>query len=193
MGATPVGALVLCSAPYGALIAAAGCRPGWTQIDPASLGLVGPRGPQGPPGPQGPSGPAGVQGAPGPVQMFVNRNFEDVATNFFPGVSVASLSLPTGTLMLFAKLRYRNNGTTTQTASCIFQGVGIGDLDGSQQNVPPGGEQDGQVDGLLMDIVIKRPGDDPNVHLQCFGPSDGSVHIINAQFLAIPPTMLMLQ
>ena len=123
----------------------------------------------------------------------MNRKFADVATNFSPGVTVAHLDLGPGTWVLQAKLRYRNNGTTRQTASCIFQGAGIGDLDGSQANVDPGGEQNGQTDGDLMDIVIKRPGDATDVHLQCFGPGDGSIHIINPQLMATLPASLILR
>ena len=44
VSATPIGALVLCAAPNGALVAANSCRPGTTQLDPATLGLVGPPG-----------------------------------------------------------------------------------------------------------------------------------------------------
>jgi len=123
----------------------------------------------------------------------MNRNFQDIATNAFPGVTVAHLDLTPGTYVLQAKLRYRNNGTTRQTASCIFQGTGIGDLDGSQQNVDPGGEQNGQADGVLLDIVIKRSGDPTDVHLQCFGPADGSVHIVNSQLMATLPGSLSLR
>jgi hypothetical protein len=122
----------------------------------------------------------------------MNRNFEDVATNAFPGATVAHLDLGPGTWVLQAKLRYRNNGTTRQTASCLFVGAGIGDLDASQQNVDPGGEQNGQADGVLMDIVIKRAGDPTDVVLQCFGPSDGSIHIINAIMMATLPGTLTL-
>ena len=125
--------------------------------------------------------------------MLMNRNFLDAATNAFPGVTVAHLDLGPGTWVLQAKFRYRNNGTTRQTSSCIFQGIGIGDLDGSQTNVDPGGEQNGQTDGVLMDIVIKRPGDPTDVHLQCFGPSDGSIHIINPQLMATLPGSLILR
>jgi hypothetical protein len=156
-----------------------------------SWNAVGPAGPAGPAGPQGPQGPAGPAG--GGSTVLMNRNFEDVPTNSAPGVSVAHLDLGPGTWVLQAKLRYRNNGQTRQTASCVFQGTGIGDLDGSQQNVDAGGEQNGQADGSLMDIVIKRPGDPTDVHLQCFGPSDGSIHIINAQLLATLPSSLTLK
>jgi hypothetical protein len=148
-------------------------------------------GPAGPAGPQGPAGPAGPAGASDTLLM--NRNFADAATNAFPGVTVAHLDLGPGTWVLQAKLRYRNNGATRQTASCIFQGTGIGDLDGSQQNVDPGGEQNGQADGVLMDIVIKRPGDPTDVHLQCFGPGDGSIHIVNPHLLATLPGTLSLR
>jgi hypothetical protein len=180
------------------------CRKNETMVSWNMLGPAGPAGAQGPAGPagaQGLMGPAGAPGAQGPAgppgtsgnSVLMNRNFLDVATNAFPGVTVAHLDLGPGTWVLQAKLRYRNNGTTRQTASCIFQGVGIGDLDGSQANVDGGGEQNGQADGDLMDIVIKRPGDPTDVHLQCFGPGDGSIHIINPQFMATLPGSLILR
>ena len=43
----------------------------------------------------------------------------------------------------------------------------------------------------MMDMLIKQKGDDPDVHVQCFGPED--VHIINTQFVAIPTGALILQ
>jgi len=162
------------------------CRKDETAVNWNAVGPAGPAGPQGPIGPQGPPGAGGT--------VVMNRNFEDTATNAFPGVTVAHVDLQQpGTYVLQAKLRYRNNGNTRQTASCIFQGTGIGDLDGSQQNVDPGGEQNGQADGTLLDIVIKRPGDPTDVHLQCFGPGDGSIHIINAQLMATLPGSLSLR
>jgi hypothetical protein len=164
----------------------------WNAVGPAGpIGPIGPagpagaRGPEGPKGAQGPAGPAGAAGPAGPqgpagpagtaTNVLLNRNFADVAAPAFPGVTVAHLDLGPGTHVLQAKLRFRNNGATRQTGTCLFQGAGIGDLDGSQQNVDPGGELNGQVDGVLMDIVIKRPGDPTDVHLQCFGPPDGSI------------------
>ena len=48
-----------------------------------------------------------------------------------------------------------------------------------------------QADGFIMGIVIKRPGDAPEVQLQCFATPD--VHVINSQLLAIPTTALTLQ
>jgi len=65
-------------------------------------------------------------------------------------------------------------------------------LDGSQHNVPPGGEQSGQVDGFIMDIAIKTSGAQSDVRLQCFGETS-DIHVINSQLLAIPSTALILQ
>jgi hypothetical protein len=44
-----------------------------------------------------------------------------------------------------------------------------------------------------MDIAIKRPGDPTDVHLQCFGPNDGSIHITNAILSATLPGSLTLR
>jgi hypothetical protein len=41
----------------------------------------------------------------------------------------------------------------------------------------------GTVDGVMMDFVIKNAGDNPDVHVQCFG--DPNVHVINTQFSAV--------
>jgi hypothetical protein len=145
------------------------------------------QGPQGIQGPQGLQGPQGAQGPAGVNQVFMNRNFQQVPLAPFPGVTVATLSLGPGTYIVTAKFRYQGTGSMTQTASCAYQGVGIGGLDASQHNVPPGGEADGQVDGYMMDFVRKQVGDDPDVHVQCFGPAD--VKIINTQLVALPTTI----
>lgn len=50
--------------------------------------------------------------------MFVNRNVQDPSLNTF--LASAALSLPPGTCVMFAKFRYRNDGSTTQTASCVW-------------------------------------------------------------------------
>jgi hypothetical protein len=123
--------------------------------------------------------------------MFVNSNFQSVPLASFPGVTTASLSLPPGSYMMFVKFRYEGTGTSTETAGCVFQGDGIGDHDASQNNVPTGGEFSGQIDAFMMDLVFKTATSNPDVHVQCFGPSD--VHIINTQFLAIPATSLVAQ
>lgn len=52
----PVDAAVLCAKKRGALAIRDACKPKETQVDVASLGLVGPPGPQGPVGPEGPPG-----------------------------------------------------------------------------------------------------------------------------------------
>lgn len=122
--------------------------------------------------------------------IYMNRNFQALPLAPFPGVTTAHLKLPPGSYVMWAKFRYRGTGATTQTASCVFQGTGIGGLDSSQNNVPPGGALTGQIDGFMMDMVQKSPTDSPDVHVQCFGPPD--VQIINTQFVAIPTGSLVL-
>ena len=125
------------------------------------------------------------------AQIYMNRNFQDLSLADFPGVTTASLRLPAGSYVMWAKFRYRNFGEDTKTASCVFQGAGIGGLDASEHHVSPGGAATGTVDGIMMDMLIKQKGDDPEVHVQCFGPE--TVHIINTQFVAIPTGALILQ
>jgi hypothetical protein len=122
--------------------------------------------------------------------IYMNRNFQALPVAPFPGVTTAHLNLPPGSYVMWAKFRYRGTGATTETASCAFQGTGIGGLDASQNNVPPGGEVSGQVDAFMMDMVQKTATSSPDVHVQCFGPHD--VQIINTQFVAIPTGSLIV-
>jgi hypothetical protein len=123
----------------------------------------------------------------------MNRNFQDVPTAPFPGVIVATLTLPVGDYMMWAKFRYRNFnplGTPPESGSCVFSppGGGIGGLDASQQNVDSEGGK--TADGVMMDFFRRNsPSDNAVVHVVCFGPADGSVHIINTQFIAMPATL----
>jgi hypothetical protein len=123
--------------------------------------------------------------------VYMNRNFQAQSLATFPGVTTATLTLPPGIYVLHAKFRYRGTGSAVQTAGCAFQGMGIGGLDASQNNVPIGGEQSGQVDAYMMDLVQKNLGDPPDVHVQCFGPPD--VQIINTQLVAVPAPSLTIQ
>lgn len=118
-----------------------------------------------------------------PSVVYLNRNFQDVPLALFPGVTVASLALPPGDYLMHVKLRYRGQpGIGELPASCVFQGTGIGGLDASQGRVELIGEP-GTADGVMMDFVVKNRGDDPDVHVQCFG--DPNVYIINTQFAAV--------
>ena len=118
-----------------------------------------------------------------PSVVYFNGNFQDVPLALFPGVTVASLKLPKGEYVMHVKLRYRGQPVGGETsAGCAFQGIGIGGLDFSSARVQLIGEP-GTVDGAMMDFVIKNAGDDPDVHVQCFGVPD--VHIINSQFSAV--------
>jgi hypothetical protein len=178
----------------------ASCRTSETRLDWNRTGIQGPKGDNGAPGtsvtstslsagdpncPNGGSQFTAVNGTTyacnGNNDVFFNRNFEDVPLAAFPGVTVASLSLPPGQYVMSAKLRYRLIDTTAGSASCVFQGDGIGGLDASQEIVSPIGEA--TVDGFMMDLVTKGPSASPDVHIQCFGPAD--IHMINPQFDAV--------
>ena len=60
-------ALVLCVNASGSVFVQLQCASGFTLLNPAAVGLVGPQGPAGPAGPTGPQGPAGPAGPTGPV------------------------------------------------------------------------------------------------------------------------------
>jgi hypothetical protein len=164
---------------------------------PGPQGLVGPQGETGPigpkglPGPQGPIGPEGPTGPSGSTDAFRNGNFQDMATAPLPdGVIVAVLLLPEGQYIMHAKLRFRNVGTTSASASCLYYGDRVGGLDSAEaDNIAPGET----VSVTLMDLLQKFPGDGPEVQVRCFGPSDGSIHVINTQFVAVPYDQIHLQ
>jgi hypothetical protein len=147
-------------------------------------------------GPQGPAGAQGAAGPPGPAgpsTIFFTTHTQDLVLTAFPGVTVAHLDLGPGTYLLVLKVRYQNKGATSQGASCVLQGDGIGSRDASSQIVPPGGPLGDQVDGMLLDQVTKSVASATDVHVQCFGPADGSVHLINPQFAAMLPGALRVQ
>ena len=60
-------ALVLCTNASGLVFVLPRCTGGFTVVNPAAVGLVGPQGPAGPQGPTGPQGPAGPVGPIGPA------------------------------------------------------------------------------------------------------------------------------
>lgn len=110
----------------------------------------------------------------------------------FPGVTVASLTLPPGSYLLHLKLRYRSlSGETSQSAGCVYQSAlgAIGGLDSSQNGDIPahGGVDESTVDGSMMDTFENNTSGDVEVHVQCFGPA--TVGIVNPQFAAIPANL----
>jgi hypothetical protein len=40
------------------------------------------------------------------------------------------------------------------------------------------------MDGVMMNLAHKSTGDPLDVHVQCYGTADGSIHIVNTQFAA---------
>jgi hypothetical protein len=93
-GVSSADALVLCVNASGSVTALPVCKPGWTQLDLAATGLVGPPGPAGPQGPTGPEGPAGSN-----ELHFVSADFG----SFVSLRQFIQLDLPAGTFLVTAK------------------------------------------------------------------------------------------
>jgi hypothetical protein len=90
-------ALVLCVNSSGSVTALPACKSGWTQLDIAAAGLVGPPGPVGPAGPVGPTGP---QGPAGTVNVYLAK------MDYFSEYRITrfnDLDLPAGTYLVGAK------------------------------------------------------------------------------------------
>lgn len=157
----------------------AASRPDGRHGGPGSHGSGRPRRPVGPPGPAA------------TTLIFVNRNCTAPNSNgcnplplaAFPGVTVASLTLPPGDYVITAKFRYAGLGGPTSLASCVYQSAQgrIGGLDSSANNSTA---TNGQVDGHLMDTFSNNTTGDVEVHVPRFGTAQ--VGIINPQFSAIP-------
>jgi hypothetical protein len=156
--------------------------------EPSSLSQVGATGPvdlagsERPPAVPAVAAPQSLVATAGAANIFFNRNFSNVALAAFPGVTVASLTLPPGAYTISAKFRYRGAGTAPSQAACVYQSAlgSIGGLDASQNS---GTLTTGTVDGYLMDIFINNTAADAEVHVQCFGPAQ--VTILNPQFAAV--------
>ena len=144
-------------------------------------------------GPQGPQGMQGLQGPRGPSDAYMNRNYQDVPLASFPGVTVAKLQLPKGDYVLTAKLRLRNASAISMVdATCVYQGDGIGGLDGTEAVLAPvGAGAQSEETLVLLDMVRKTSSETPEVRVQCFGPKDA--HVINTQFVAVQVGSLQLQ
>lgn len=125
--------------------------------------------------------PQGIVTTAGSTTIFFNRNFSNVALASFPGVTVASLTLPPGSYVISAKFRYRGNGAAPSGASCVYQSS-LGSIGGLDASANSGTLTTGTVDGYMMDIFTNSTAGNAEVHVQCFGPAQ--VSIINPQFAA---------
>ena len=134
-----------------------------------------------------PSDPADIQttavsqGITATATIFFDRNFSNVPLAPFPGVTVASLTLPPGSYVINAKFRYRGNGTAPSQAGCVYQST-LGSIGGLDASANSGTLTTGTVDGYMMDIFTNSTAGNAEVHVQCFGPA--TVSIINPQFAA---------
>ena len=76
--AGPAGASILCKTKQGGLVVRDACKKKESPVDPAQLGLQGPRGAQGLQGPQGPPGSAGLVGPGGSGLRAVDSTGQEV-------------------------------------------------------------------------------------------------------------------
>jgi hypothetical protein len=96
--------------------------------------------------------------------------------------TVATLSLPVGTYLLQAKVRFRATATVTSDAACVFQrsdGTSFGATDATASDVPPGF----QVDGYMATPYTLNAGDVAGLRVQCFGTN---LEVLNPNFWATP-------
>ncbi|WP_210649036.1 hypothetical protein [Nocardioides sp. SYSU D00065] len=95
--------------------------------------------PAGSQGPAGPAGPAGPQGPVGPSNGYRFDSGSDILDWTATDQTVATLSLPAGSYVLFAKTMGNNNAATVATMNCklrfngtvVDDGLGYLSLDGS--------------------------------------------------------------
>jgi hypothetical protein len=119
-------------------------------------------------------------------QVYLDSNFQNLALTAFPGVTVASLALPSGTYLAQAKLRYRNTGGGPDNPSCVWQKIDGSSLsvDSSIANVPAGAEEDGFMLTRAVIHVVGAQG----LRVQCFGLA--STFVINSQLTAMGATFI---
>ena len=109
------------------------CRAGQHKISWNNVGPQGPAGPQGAQGSQGPTGPTGPQGAQGPqgqhgppgaVKGYLDNGTSNVAISS-TGTTVATVSLPSGDFLIYARVVGINTSTSAaNTIDCrLFQGT----------------------------------------------------------------------
>jgi len=79
-----------------------------------------PAGPQGLPGPKGDRGPAGQTGAAGPSNGYIHPRSNAQVVIDYPGATVATLSLPAGQYLVYAKTDVATNSQSAVPVQCTF-------------------------------------------------------------------------
>jgi hypothetical protein len=128
--------------------------------------LIGPQGPAGPQGPQGPTGPAGPTGPTGPqgpagangVSHAWVGSGNDIPINNTQ-VTLASVTVPAGSYLIFAQAHVFNFDTSPQYANCKLT-TPDGDVDSFGVDLPvqlaglgdPGHSQDSPLQGTALNV-----------------------------------------
>jgi hypothetical protein len=155
-----------------------------------SQGAAGPQGPAGLPGAEGPQGPAGPPA--GPPVVYMNRASRFTALTPFPGVTVATLTLPVGQYILWSKFRYQAaTGATNGAGACVFQSPNgtIGGTDASGSGVVIADPNNNQIDAMMMDR-FEAVVPDTIVNVQCF-LTGGATNVVNPILVATPASFVL--
>ncbi|MBZ5615534.1 MAG: collagen-like protein [Acidobacteriia bacterium] len=148
------------------------------------IGPQGPAGPQGPTGATGATGPAGPTGATGPQgpagangvgHAYVDSN--DSAVTLDPSSpTVASVTVPAGNYLIFAKTNLFNNDGSGQGANCKLS---TGDIVRTRLEAEP----DGQDSVSLQDTALNVP-DGTTITMTC-GTFNGGAENIKLTAIAV--------
>ncbi len=120
----------------------------------------------------------GLLGNVAALAAALEADGQNVPTAPLPGVMVATLSLGNGRYIAYAKLRLRSEGSTSASASCLYQGGGIGGLDAAG---PDNIAVEATATVSLMDMVRKQPDHNRDVHVRCFRPSSDGIHVASTR------------
>jgi hypothetical protein len=101
------------------------CSAAETAISWSQAGPMGPAGPSGPPGLPGAQGEPGPQGPAGPSDAYVAQHAEPVHLTA-AAANLATLNLPAGQYVLFAKVEVSNPGSSGQRVECALDRI-LGD------------------------------------------------------------------
>jgi hypothetical protein len=134
--------------------------------------LIGPTGPQGPTGatgPEGPEGPAGGPGATGPAgangvgHAWTNNGSATLSNS---QVTLASVTVPAGSYLIFAKVEVDNNDTSDQLENCKVTTPDGSSIDGIDSLLAGEGSAGATVFSPLQGTALNVP-DSTTFALSC--------------------------
>ncbi len=175
---------LVCRSKAGTLSERAVCKKKETQVDLASIGLVGPTGPQGPAGPQGPQGPPGPQGPTGPSEATTTSMANPTVMVGSPTQSLVTLltNLASGNYVIIATAGLTNTASSALVVDCGIVGDRNTPLSESQVSLNAAGSAG---DTATIALSAAAPVTGGAISLQCLPNNTGSININNANLTAI--------